>query len=121
MQLFRFLAVGVLNTLFGYSVFAFALWLGLHYSAALAVATVLGVLFNFQSTGRLVFGCHDPGRLLAFVRVYALIYVLNVATVAILVQLGADAYQAGLLALLPIALISYKLNATYVFKQQKVD
>ena len=29
--------------------------------------------------------------------------------------------RAGLLALLPMALISYRLNAAYVFKQQKVD
>lgn len=51
-----FLLVGVMNAAFGYGCFAAFLYLGLHYSLALLLATILGVLFNFKSIGALVFG-----------------------------------------------------------------
>ena len=52
----RFLLVGVLNTLFGYFSFATLIIIGLDYKLAALLATIIGVLFNFQTTGRLVFG-----------------------------------------------------------------
>jgi putative flippase GtrA len=45
--LLRFLLVGVLNTAFGYLLFALLLALGLKVPLALLLATVGGVLFNF--------------------------------------------------------------------------
>jgi putative flippase GtrA len=52
----RFLAVGVLNTAFGYAFFALLVWAGLWYPAAAAASTIGGIVFNFNTTGRLVFG-----------------------------------------------------------------
>ncbi|NCQ92050.1 MAG: hypothetical protein GPI94_15420 [Microcystis aeruginosa LG13-03] len=52
----RFLLVGVLNTIFGYSLFAVLILIGLNYKYAVLIGTIQGVLFNFQTTGRLVFG-----------------------------------------------------------------
>lgn len=115
----RFLAVGVLNTAFGYGVFALGIWLGLHYSAAIACATVLGTLFNFKSTGNLVFGSSDNGRLFRFVSVYAIVYLLNVASVGALVRLGFSEYISGLFVLLPLAVVSYWLNSRFVFHNAK--
>ena len=51
-KLVRFLLVGVMNAVFGYGCFAGFLYLGLHYSMALLLATILGVLFNLY--GRFV-------------------------------------------------------------------
>ena len=58
-----FLLVGGVNTAFGYGMFVVCLWLGMHYAVAAAVATLLGVLFNFFSTGGLVFKNRDRRRL----------------------------------------------------------
>ena len=52
----RFLLVDVINTLFGYFSFATLIIIGLDYKLAALLATIQGVLFNFQTTGRLVFG-----------------------------------------------------------------
>ena len=52
----RFLVVGVVNTLFGYGVFCLALWATQQPTLAVVISTVLGVLFNFRSTGVVVFG-----------------------------------------------------------------
>ncbi len=112
----RFLAVGVINTGFGYGLFALLTWLGLNYPAAIAVATMAGVMFNFQSTGRLVFG-GAPRRVLArFVGAYGLIYLLNVAGVALLVRLGFNVYLANALVLLPLAVAAYMILRVFVFQ-----
>ena len=52
----RFLLVGVLNTLFGYFLYGTLILIGLDYKYAVLLATILGDLFNFQTTGRLVLG-----------------------------------------------------------------
>lgn len=117
--LLRFLVVGAGNTLFGYGLFAFFLWLGWHYSVAAALATVLGVLFNFKTTGALVFRSHDHSRIVYFVLVYAVIYVLNVAGLAFLGWQGLNAYWSGLVLVLPLALLSFGLNKRFVFKNHE--
>jgi putative flippase GtrA len=114
----RFLAVGALNTLFGYSVFASAIWLGVHFTLAAAIATVLGTLFNFKTTGVLVFGSGTNSRFVRFLLVYAVIYGVNVAGVGLLLYAGANTYISGLLMVLPLALLSYFLNSQYVFKHE---
>lgn len=110
-----FLLVGMLNTAFGYSCYAIALWAGLHYAVAMLVSTVLGVLFNFRSTGSLVFKSHTLNRLPKFAAVYALLYVCNLVVVSLLLQLGLSAYVAGALMLLPMAILAFFLNQKFVF------
>ena len=66
----KFLAVGVLNTLFGYGIFALLLFIGLHYAVASILATICGVLFNFKTTGTLVFNNNDNRLIFKFISVY---------------------------------------------------
>ena len=114
--LLRFAAVGLLNTAFGYFVYVVMLWVGLNYAAAAAVGTVLGVLFNFKTTGRLVFRSNDNRLILRFVGVYMLLYLANVAGLSLLVMMGSSAYVAGLVTLLPAALLGFLLNKKWVFR-----
>ncbi len=115
-RLFRFLAIGVLNTAFGYGVFAFLIWYGLHYSLAAAISTVLGVLFNFKTTGALVFRSHDNSKIIRFVLAYMVVYCANVVALTALVHIELGAYLAGLILVLPLALLAYFLNSRFVFK-----
>lgn len=112
----RFLLVGGLNTVFGYGLFAAFTWMGMPYPAAIALATVLGVLFNYQTTGRLVFDGPGRGRLWRFIGVYVLIYLLNVAAVAVLLRAGLNVYVANAAALLPLVAASYLLQRSFVFR-----
>lgn len=111
----RFLLVGVLNTAFGYGVFVACLWLGMHYALAGAFSTVLGVLFNFKSTGELVFRSQGNGKLAHFVAVYAIIYLVNVLALGVMLQSGIPEWLGGLILLLPSAILSYILNRQFVF------
>ncbi len=118
-RLVNYFLVGGLNTLFGYGVFAVCLWIGLHYSLAIAISTVLGTLFNFKSTGTLVFRSSDNTRIVRFVLVYGVVYLVNVAAVAVLVRLGLNAYVSGLVLIVPLALLAYHLNSRFVFNRNE--
>lgn len=112
----RFLLVGVLNAAFGYGMYAALLWLGLAPYLAVGIGTVLGVLFNFQSTGRLVFESAHPGRLPRFVLVYAFMYFVNVGCLSLLMsRTGLNAYVAGAVMLLPVAILTFFLQRRFVF------
>jgi putative flippase GtrA len=114
-QLLRFLLVGGLNTAVGYALFAAFTWGGLPYPLAIALATVLGVAFNFQSTGRLVFGGARLAQLGRFVAVYGVVDLLNVGSVAVLLRLGLNVYVANAVVLLPLALVAFMLQRRFVF------
>ncbi|KUY47707.1 GtrA family protein [Burkholderia sp. RF2-non_BP3] len=114
-QLLRFLVVGGLNTLVGYSLFAVLTYVGLAYPVAIGLATVGGVLFNFQSVGRLVFDGAPRSRFWRFVGVYCVIYLLNLGGVRLLLGLDANIYIANALTLLPLSVIAFILNRRFVF------
>lgn len=114
-QFIRFLLVGGLNTAFGYGAFVACLWLGMHYALAGAVSTTLGVLFNFMSTGRLVFSHRGNNRLPRFVAVYAAIYAVNMLAIGGMLQLGIPEWLGALILILPSAILSYVLNRQFVF------
>lgn len=116
-QFLRFLLVGVLNTAFGYGLFALFTWAGLAYPLAIGLATVIGVLFNFQTTGRVVFGNAKRQLLWRFAAVYGIIYLLNVAAVAVLLRTGLNVYLANALAIPPLVAASFILQRTLVFNK----
>ena len=118
-QFVRFLFIGALNTVFGYAVFSLFLFLGFHYAVASLLATIVGVLFNFLTTGRFVFNNRDHSLLGKFFLVYAVVYGCNVGALKILDALAVNLYLAGALLLLPLALLSYILNKQFVFEVKK--
>jgi putative flippase GtrA len=112
----RFLFVGVLNTVFGYSVFAGLVLIGVHYAIAALVSTVLGVLFNFKTMGRFVFSSRDNKMLIRFIGVYAISYVVGVLLLRASVSLSINVLLASAVLLLPMAIFSYTLNRLLVFR-----
>lgn len=115
-RFFRFLVVGGLNTLFGYSVFALLIYFGLHYSLAVLLSTVAGVLFNFKTTGSIVFDHRDNRLIFKFVLGYCVVYLLNVLMLKALSLVGLSMYVGGALLLLPMAVVSYLINSRLVFR-----
>lgn len=115
-QLIRFFAVGALNAAFGYLVFAFLLFINLHYSLAVVLSTVMGILFNFKTTGKIVFYNNDNRLIVKFFMVYAVVCTLNIIFIKIFKNYAVSEYVAGFVLLVPMALIAYALNKTFVFK-----
>lgn len=115
-QVIRFIAVGVINTLFGYSIYALLIYLGLNYMVAVLFATVVGVLFNFKTIGRYVFKSSDNNLLIKFILVYTVVYGVNIGLIRLFTVWNIDYYAAGFLAVVPCAAISFILNKRFVFR-----
>ncbi len=106
----RFLAAGFLNTCFGYSAFAFFVWIGLPNDAAVICGTLAGIAFNF-GTFRLAFSGKGFGRLPAFVLVYGILLLSNIIALRVLVSEGAGPFigQAIIVALItPVSFFALK-------------
>ena len=112
----RFMVVGVVNTVFGYAVFACLSALGCPDLTAVPVAMAAGVGFNFLSYGRLVFASLDIRRLPRFVAAYLCVYACNLIGLRALARLGLTAYSAQALLVFPLALFAYLLNDRWVFR-----
>jgi len=116
-QLFRFLAVGGINTIFGYSLYAALVWISVPPQIALLLSTVLGVLFNFATYGRLTFASRlDRPSFFRFVAVYAVFYCLNVVLLRALLKMGQSPYVAQLILLLPMTAGTFLAQRYFVFR-----
>jgi putative flippase GtrA len=115
----KFLFVGGLNTLFGYGMFALFIYFHFHFSIASLLATMLGVLFNFKTTGKLVFKSNDNRLILRFIGVYVIVYLMNILFLKILQLFGMNVYLSGAILIFPQAILSYLLNSRYVFSSSQ--
>ena len=119
----RFLLVGAINTLFGYFLYGSLILIGLNDKYAVLLATILGVLFNFQTTGRLVFGSKNNKLMFRFVLVYVVTFLLNVEALRIVdaIDIGIEQKTkmliAGAILVLPMAVISFILMKLFVFRE----
>ncbi len=140
----RFLFVGVINTAFGYGLFVLFIWFGMHYSIALFCANFLGILFNYKTTGYIVFENRSNRLLIHFFLVYGIVYLFNLLELYLLDI--SDTYETILswdilsfldtlalnkekigdvigqaITLIPNAVLSFLLNKIFVFKQPKAQ
>lgn len=117
-RMLRFLAVGVLNTAVGYALFALLFFATQSYRMAAVLAFAGGIVFNFFSTGRLVFKSRRLGALIPFVLGYLVILGANLALLEVLVRLGVNALVAQAISLPPLVVASYLINSRLVFRQR---
>jgi putative flippase GtrA len=119
----KFLGVGFVNLIFGYSVYAGLIYMKLPYARALFLATVIGVAFNFFSYGRLVFAAGGGVPVLfKFIASYALVYLLNVIMLAGLTHyLSTNPYVGQAVCLPTNVMLSWLLMKNWVYIQKAKD
>lgn len=108
-RLLRFLAVGLINTAFGYAVFALLVMAGLGDQLALALAFALGVLWNYGTHARLVFDTKGRGRIVPYGVAYVGIYALNALALKSITTAGLTPLVAQAVLVLPMAALSFVL------------
>lgn len=103
----KFLAVGLLNTVFGYAVYVVCVLAGFGPQTALAIAFGIGVLWNYLTHARIVFKTGGYRRLPAYVVVYAVLYLCNRWALALLLGAGVGDILAQGLLLVPMAGLAF--------------
>ncbi|MGJ5620559.1 GtrA family protein [Sulfitobacter sp. MF3-043] len=103
----RFLVVGVVNTAFGYLLFALLLYVGLRPQPALAMAFAGGVAWNYFTHARLVFGTRGVKKLPAYILAYLCLYGVNALGLQLLLKAGLAPIIAQGVLVLPVALLAY--------------
>lgn len=119
---FRFLLVGGINTVVGYSAFILFVSFGLQYLIANTLAMIIGVansylwnrFFTFKSKNKAL------GEIARFSLVYLVSYCVSMVLLYLLVgRLGMSAYLAGFLNIITITLISWFGHKDFSFKERK--
>jgi len=117
-EFIRYFVVSLINTIFGYGLYALLIYIDIHYTIASFVATLLGVLFNFKTIGIIVFKCKDNWLIFKFFGVYGITYILGIIGITLFKVVGINEYISGAILTLPMGLLSYFLNKYYVFKKR---
>lgn len=112
----RFIAVGVLNTAFSYLLYAGLVLARIDYRVALTICSVVTIVWNFNTTGRLVFGNRRQVLIFKFVGGYGLIYLVNLGLIILLAQFGVGELARQAMALPVVVLCSFALNRGWVFR-----
>lgn len=117
-KLARFFSVGILNTLFGYLIYALLVLLHAPPLFALLLSTICGVIFNYFSIGRLVFRQRGGwSTFIRFICAYAIVYAVNAALLkAIIHYVALDPFLAQLMCVPPSVLTSWLLMNHWVYR-----
>jgi putative flippase GtrA len=116
LQFIKFLVVGALNTLFGYSVFTILIFIGNTPALALILTYVIGVVFNFFTTRGFVFNHSKRSSLLRFIVAYIAIYFVNLGLYKIIEIVGTTPHVTQALCLPIVAIFSFFLFKFQVFR-----
>lgn len=115
----RFIFVGGLNTAFGYGIYCLFIWLGSSYIWATLISHTLGVIFNFFTTGRIVFSNSDNKLIFKFLVNYILVYFINIcANKGAQLVFGVNEYISGVCALVVSSLVSFFILNRFVFQKE---
>ena len=117
----RFLVVGGINTLFGYAIYSIFILLNTHYAIASLLATICGVIFNFFTTGRIVFRNKNSSLIFRFFLVYGITYLVNLLALNRFKAADFNMLAAGAIMLVPSAILSYFLNKKLVFQETRAE
>jgi len=107
--------VGGLNTVFGFSVYSIFILLHLHYVLAALLGQICGIMFNFKTTGTIVFKNKDNRLIFRFFAVYLVTYLITIGLLKLFSIYGVGSLVAGAIIILPIAFLSFLLNKRFVF------
>ncbi len=112
--MFRYYVVGVVNTVFGYGLFALLVWLSLNLFVAQILAHLSGMAFNYVMFRVHVFRGPKP-ELRRYIAAYSLNYLLGLASLTVAHSFIASPYIAGLVTLLVISILNYFILKRFVF------
>lgn len=111
----RFLVVGGINTLFGLAAYSLLALSDLSTWLVLIVSNLAGMVFNFITTGGLVFRDLNLARLPRFLFCYVLIFLIYLVLINWLSPVTGGRIWAMAIIVLPMAALTYLMQSWFVF------
>lgn len=115
LELWRYYQAGVINTAFGFGLYALLVWTGMNMFAAQLLSHCIGVAFNYFSYSRYVFREAGTAKL-RFVLSYVFNYLMGLFALAAVAQVVASPYLAGFIAVVIVSVINYFVLKRFVFR-----
>lgn len=113
-RVLRYYQAGIVNTAFGYGLYALLVWAGLSPYLAQLLAHVTGVAFNYVTYSRFAFPDARAAKV-RFAVFYVVTYALSAALLAVALQFFDSPYVAGLAAALVASVVNYFILRQFVF------
>ena len=113
-RLWRYYQAGIINTAFGYGLFALFVALGLNMYVAQIASHLLGMAFNYFTYSRHAFHDSDVSKS-RFIASYAVNYLLGLGALWGVSQAVTSPYLAGFIAVAIVSLINYFILKHWVF------
>jgi putative flippase GtrA len=117
-ELWNYYKIGILNTIFGLSVYSGLVFLGLNLFIAQIIGQIAGVIFNYFTYSRHVFSAYERS-IWRFVGVYGVNYFFAVATLYGVHQLIRSPYLAGFVTAGIVSVVNYFLLRRLVFRKPR--
>ena len=115
----KFLFVGAVNTMFGYSMYALFVTLSCKPSDALLISYILSIFWNLKTTGSIVFKNKDNSLIFKFFLSYIFTYYVNNYSLNFLIDtLHLNKYLAEAIVIPPVAVLSFVIFKTFIFKDK---
>lgn len=115
-EFWKFIFVGGFNTAVNYGFYAILIFTGLWHVAAATLSFVFGVVFNYYTHGRFVFGNRSSHSFRRYVISWLCLYCANVVTLDLLVRSEVNSYLAGALLVPPMAVLAFVVMRFIVFR-----
>ncbi len=116
----RYYSVGIVNTAFGYGLYAALVLVGLNLFVAQIISHFTGVAFNYFMFKRHVFRSHHA-PILHYVAAYGFNYFLGLAFLYVAHLFVPSPFIAGFLALLAVSAINYFVLKHLVFVKRYTE
>lgn len=114
-RVWRYYQAGVVNTLFGFGLYALLVAIGINMYVAQAVAHVLGVAFNYFTYSRYAFADSSAPKS-RFILSYVVNYLLGLGSLAAAAQLIPSPYISGILSIIFVSAVNYIILRRLVFR-----
>ena len=115
-ELWRYYKIGVVNTVFGLSIYSLLVFLGLNLFVAQILSHVAGVTFNYFMFTLHVFTDTKP-KILRYIASYGVNYLIGLTFLAVFHHFVRSPYIAGFLSALAASVINYVMLKLFVFRR----
>jgi putative flippase GtrA len=117
-HLWRYYQTGIINTLFGYGLFALFVFLGLNVFLAQIGSHGLGMIFNYFTYSRHAFAGHTTTRT-RYIASYLGNYLFGLAVLAAVSHFIPSPYAAGLICVVIVSLVNFVVLKGLVFRPRQ--